>query len=76
MPETSLKTEVANITWHMKKVRSLLSCGVPISLEKLSQKLDLTIPQTRTIAERLEQQGEISVTVRRRTTFLTLVDHQ
>lgn len=74
MPETSLKTQVGNVTGNLAKVRKLLSYGVPVTLEKLAEALGLTISQTRTILQRLEEKQEITVQIRRRTTFITLAD--
>jgi predicted transcriptional regulator len=58
MPESSINTHVETIVQHQQKVRSLLSLN-PQRLTNIQVHLGLTKPQTLSVLQRLEEQGEI-----------------
>jgi hypothetical protein len=58
MPESTINSHIEGVLGHCEKVRSILNLN-PQQLTTIQTHLNLTKPQTLSILQRLEEQGEI-----------------
>jgi DNA-binding MarR family transcriptional regulator len=59
MPESYFNTQTTCVVQHSRTVRRLLQSEGCLSMEALAEALELTYPQTLSVLQRMEENGEI-----------------